>query len=66
VPSKKAAAPAEKATALKAAPQVTITLKQMAAELAEAMICLQWLPKPYRPIWRRWRQGVSRTTTKSA
>jgi DNA-binding protein HU-beta len=34
-PTKKAAAPAKKAVAIKAAPQVTITLKQIAAELAE-------------------------------
>jgi DNA-binding protein HU-beta len=34
-PVKKAAAPAKKSAAKKAAPQVTITLKQMAAELAE-------------------------------
>jgi DNA-binding protein HU-beta len=34
-PVKKAAAPAKKSAATKAAPQVTITLKQMAAELAE-------------------------------
>jgi DNA-binding protein HU-beta len=34
-PTKKAAAPAKKAVAVKAAPQVTITLKQIAAELAE-------------------------------
>jgi DNA-binding protein HU-beta len=33
---KKAAAPAKKAVAAKAAPQVTITLKQIAAELAES------------------------------
>jgi DNA-binding protein HU-beta len=35
VAAKKAAAPAKKTIAAKAAPQVTITLKQMAAELAE-------------------------------
>jgi DNA-binding protein HU-beta len=34
-PVKKAAVPAKKAAAVKAAPQVTITLKQFAAELAE-------------------------------
>jgi DNA-binding protein HU-beta len=34
-PVKKAAAPAKKSAAKKVAPQVTITLKQMAAELAE-------------------------------
>jgi DNA-binding protein HU-beta len=34
-PTKKASAPAKKAVAAKAAPQVTITLKQIAAELAE-------------------------------
>jgi DNA-binding protein HU-beta len=34
-PVKKAAAPAKKVAAAKAAPQVTITLKQFAAELAE-------------------------------
>jgi DNA-binding protein HU-beta len=34
-PAKKSAAPARKASAVKTAPQVTITLKQMAAELAE-------------------------------
>ena len=38
---KKAAAPVKKAVAAKAAPQVTVTLKQMAAELAES----QGLPK---------------------
>ena len=35
VPVKKAAAPAKKAAPVKAAPQVTVTLKQIAAELAE-------------------------------
>jgi DNA-binding protein HU-beta len=35
VPSNKAAAPAKKAAPAKAAPQVTITLKQIAAQLAE-------------------------------
>jgi DNA-binding protein HU-beta len=35
-PAKKAAAPAKKAAAVKAAPQVTVTLKQFAAELAES------------------------------
>jgi DNA-binding protein HU-beta len=35
-PSKKAAPPAKKAAAVKATPQATITLKQIAAELAEA------------------------------
>jgi DNA-binding protein HU-beta len=34
-PAKKAAVPAKKSAAVKAAPQVTITLKQIAAELAE-------------------------------
>jgi DNA-binding protein HU-beta len=34
-PAKKSAAPAKKARAVTTAPQVTITLKQMAAELAE-------------------------------
>jgi DNA-binding protein HU-beta len=34
-PVKKAAGPAKKAAAVKAAPQVTVTLKQFAAELAE-------------------------------
>jgi DNA-binding protein HU-beta len=34
-PAKKAAAPATKSAAVKATPQVTITLKQIAAELAE-------------------------------
>jgi DNA-binding protein HU-beta len=34
-PAKKTAVPAKKTAAVKAAPQVTITLKQMAAELAE-------------------------------
>jgi DNA-binding protein HU-beta len=34
-PAKKSAAPAKKAAPVKTAPQVTITLKQMAAELAE-------------------------------
>src|SRR5258708_5838608 len=34
--AQKAAAPAKKAVAAKAAPQVTITLKQIAAELAES------------------------------
>jgi DNA-binding protein HU-beta len=34
-PPKKAAAPAKKSAPVKAAPQATITLKQMAAELAE-------------------------------
>jgi DNA-binding protein HU-beta len=36
-PAKKSTAPAKKAAALKVAPQVTITLKQMAAELAEGL-----------------------------
>lgn len=35
-PAKKAAAPAKKAAPVKAAPQVTITLRQIAAKLAEA------------------------------
>jgi DNA-binding protein HU-beta len=35
VPAKKGATPAKKAVAAKAAPQVTITLKQIAAQLAE-------------------------------
>jgi DNA-binding protein HU-beta len=35
VPTRKAAAPSKKAVVVKAAPQVTITLKQIAAELAE-------------------------------
>jgi DNA-binding protein HU-beta len=34
-PTKKASAPAKKAVAAKAAPQITVTLKQIAAELAE-------------------------------
>jgi DNA-binding protein HU-beta len=34
-PAKKAAAPAKKAALVKAAPQITVTLKQIAAELAE-------------------------------
>jgi DNA-binding protein HU-beta len=34
-PAKKSAAPAKKAIAAKAAPQITVTLKQFAAELAE-------------------------------
>jgi DNA-binding protein HU-beta len=34
-PAKRSAAPAKKSAAVKAAPQVTITLKQIAAELAE-------------------------------
>jgi DNA-binding protein HU-beta len=34
-PAKNSAVPAKKSTAVKAAPQVTITLKQMAVELAE-------------------------------
>jgi len=36
-PAKKAAAPAKKAVPAKAAPQTTITLKHIAAELAEGM-----------------------------
>jgi len=35
VPAKQAAAPARKAVPVKAAPQVTVTLRQIAAELAE-------------------------------
>ncbi len=35
-PLKKAAPPAKKAAAIKPAPQITVTLKQMAAELAES------------------------------
>jgi DNA-binding protein HU-beta len=34
-PAKKAAAPAKKAAPVKAVPQITVTLKQIAAELAE-------------------------------
>jgi len=34
-PAKKTAAPAKKAAPVKAAPQITVTLKQIAAELAE-------------------------------
>jgi ribosomal protein S16 len=63
---KKAAAPARKAATAKAVPQATITLKHIAAELAEGHDRRERPPKPFRTTSWRSSSGSSQRAIRSA